>query len=106
MHWSKQERERKTFQEMAWAVLSEKGNRCPRGLERIDLHAVLMFPEKRRRDVSNFGAVLWKLFLDALVREGVIPDDTAEYVTCHEPKIMTGGRALTVITLEAGRHSP
>lgn len=102
--WGKQERVRGEFQEMVWAVLSEKGNKCPRGFQRIECHAVLMFPRGARRDAANFGAVLWKLTLDVLVREGVISDDTAEYVTAFEPRIVTGDKGLTVLTIKGWRE--
>lgn len=103
MHWARQERERARWQEMVWAVLSEKGNKCPRGLARIELRAVLVFPRGARRDASNFGAVLWKLTLDVLVREKVIPDDTARYVECREPRIVSGERAATVLMVKGWR---
>ena len=89
-HWAKQDRERKAFQTMLWAVLNEKGNKCPRGLEAVDLHAVLCFPTKRGRDSDNYGAVLWKWVQDTLTQEGVIPDDTADRCTAHAPQLLQG----------------
>lgn len=102
-HWAKQSRERKAFQEMAWAVLNEKGNKAPRGLEAVEIHAVLMFREDRRRDSDNFGAVLAKWLQDSLTQLGIIPDDTADRCTFYPPKIVKGDKALTLITIEGRR---
>lgn len=102
MHWAYRRRLKDDFQQQLWAVLNEKGNRCPRGLERIEVRAVLTFPEKRRRDADNFGAVLWKWACDVLVREGVIPDDTPEHVLCHSPGMVVGPEAQTMIVVEVG----
>ena len=93
-------RRQKAFQEMVWAVLNEKGNRCPRGLERVDLRAVMYFTVSRKRDGDNYGAVLWKWFQDVLVREGVIPDDTADRCTSHSPVISIGEREATFVVME------
>jgi hypothetical protein len=100
MHWGEQERRRKAFQQMVWAVLNEKGNRCPRGLERIVVRAVLTFPVDRRRDSDNYGAVLAKWVQDVLVREGVIPDDTADRCTFYPPGIITGETEHTFLVIE------
>lgn len=101
LHWSKQKKLREEFQEQVWASINEHGNRCPRGLEKVELHAVIQFPDARRRDSDNFGATLWKLVQDVLVRDGVIPDDSHDRCTAHPPKLMVGRKPLTVVTLEA-----
>lgn len=99
MHWSKQERARKEFQDALWAVLNEKGNRCPRGFGRVKIRAVLTFKDHRRRDSDNFGAVLAKWTQDVLVREGVIPDDTADHCTFYPPGIVTGDGEHTFLVI-------
>jgi hypothetical protein len=98
-HWSKQERERKAYQTVYEAELCRKGNKCPRGFERVEIHAVLMYPEARRRDSDNVS-ILKKWFQDSLVHLRIIPDDTHDRCHFHTPKIMTGGKPLTVITIE------
>ena len=100
LHWSVRERYRKDFQDEAWAVLNEKGNRAPRGLERIDLRAVLYFTVHRRRDGDNYGAVLFKWLQDVLVREGVIPDDTADRCTSHSPAISVSDHEGCFVVME------
>lgn len=100
MHWAQRRLLRDDFQRELWAVLNEKGNRCPRGLERIEVRAVLTFGKKRRRDSDNFGAVLAKWTQDVLVREGVIPDDTADRCTFYPPGIVIGEEEGTLIVVE------
>ncbi len=94
LHWAKRERVRKEFQEQLWAVLNEKGNRCPRGLERVELRAVLHFTEHRRRASDNFGATLWKFVQDVLVREGVIP---------YPPGILVAQSEYTLLVVQPCR---
>lgn len=100
MHWAYRRRLKQEFQQQLWAVLSEKGNRCPRDVAFVDCKAVLTFRDKRRRDAENFGAVLWKWAADVIVQEGVIPDDTPEYILCHTPGIIIGEPEGTLIVLE------
>ena len=97
MHWSKQARVREAFQELVWAVLNEKGNRCPRGLDRVELRAVIQHTTSRRRDSDNAGATLWKFVQDVLVREGVIPDDTADRCHALAPKLVVGDVEQTIL---------
>ncbi len=104
-HWSRKATERRAYQAVYEAELMRKGNACPRGFDRVDVHAVLMYPDARRRDSDNAGAVLKKWFQDCLVNLHIIPDDTADRCDFHTPKILTGGKPLTVITIE-GYYPP
>ncbi len=99
-HWAKQERERMAFQTVVEAELNRKGNKCPRGFGRADIHAVIMLPGARRRDSDNFGAVLAKWTQDVLTGLGVIPDDTADRCTFHPVKIVAGQKSMTGLTIE------
>lgn len=47
----------------------------PPGQHRIGLSAVLVFPTKARRDVSNYAQALWHWVPDALQDCGVLLDD-------------------------------
>lgn len=84
---------------MVWGLVNEKGNRCPRPLAHAEISARITFATKRKRDADNFGACLWKFTLDGLVKAGVIPDDTPEYVTTHAPEMAVGKREETEITI-------
>lgn len=52
----------------------------PLGVPRIGLAATLIFPNRNRRDLQNYSQALWHFVPDALVRAGVIVDDTPEHV--------------------------
>ena len=54
-------------------------------------------PDKRRRDPSNLMPTQ-KAIIDELVRLGLWPDDTPEYVTEHMPTIEISG--LVTITIQ------
>jgi hypothetical protein len=99
-HWAKQRKAREAFQEQVWAALNEHGNRCPRGLERVELRFALSFRVARRRDADNFGALLHKFTQDVLVQQGVIPDDTHDRCTAYPPRIVLGEREQTVIVIK------
>lgn len=58
------------------AVIREvEAQDMPRGVPRIGLSAVLVFPTKRRRDPQNYAPALWNWIPDALQKCGVIHDD-------------------------------
>lgn len=105
-HWTKQGREKEAFQELVWGLLNEKGNRCPRGFDEVEIHSVLMFKVNRRRDSDNFGAVLYKWFQDVLVQQKVIPDDTSDRCTSHPPKIIIGEKEQTTLMLQLRVREP
>ena len=98
-HWARQERERLNWQAMIWALLNQKGNKAPKGLEKVEVRAVLYFTTTRRRDSDNFGAVLAKWTQDCLVDYGMIPDDTADRCTFLPPMIERGQTVYTFLTL-------
>ena len=50
----------------------------------------LTFREKRRRDPHNYVGTVVKALVDGLVRVGVWPDDTPEWVTVAEPVLRIG----------------
>jgi hypothetical protein len=100
LHWAEQAKAREAFQRMVWAVLNEAGNKCPRGLERVELHSEIQFTGERRRDSDNYGAVLNKWVQDVLVREGVIPDDTHDRCRAMPPKLIVGPCEQTVVIVK------
>jgi len=100
-HWSKQERERISFQDLVWPLLCEKGNVCPRPLKPpVVLRAVVSRPLERRRDSDNAGMPMWKWIQDLLVMRGYLADDTHDLVTSMPPRIVVGERAQTVVLIE------
>lgn len=75
-HWSVARRAKRGLQDdLALLLLAA---RVPRGLERVDASAVLLVPDRRRRDVDNYWAPLSKSLGDALVAGGWLGDDTPD----------------------------
>lgn len=103
-HWAKQEREKQKWWEMVWAIINEKGNKCPRGLEAIEVHAVITVTTKRGRDSDNFLTPLNKWTQDALTSAGVVPDDTADRCTFYPPKLAPGKVESTLLMIEEVRR--
>jgi Holliday junction resolvase RusA-like endonuclease len=99
MSWPAQERARRNWQAMVCALLRQPGNVRP-VMERVRIRAVLTFPTKRRRDSDNYGTPLNKWTQDALVMDGMIPDDTHDRCTFMPPVLMTGDCAHTFLTFE------
>lgn len=99
-HWTKQEKARKDFQWMLWCLLLEKGNQCPKGLERVVITAAITLTTNRRRDGDNFGALLAKWSQDTIVKLGVIPDD--DHTRCKfmlPPTILVGSIEQTFLVI-------
>lgn len=105
MHWAAKERERESFQQMVWAVLNEKGNRCPRNLGAVDLHSVIVFTNLRHRDSDNYGSVLYKFVQDVLVAEGIIANDTADLCTGFPPALEVGPAEQTILMISQKNRS-
>jgi hypothetical protein len=47
----------------------------PRGIGKVGLSAMLVFPSRNRRDPQNYAQCLWHWVPDALVTAGVLVDD-------------------------------
>jgi len=74
--WTKHE----ITQEWARAVfVLAKEAKIP-ALNGAELEALIYFPDRRRRDLDNFFAPLWKGAQDGLVDAGVFPDDNSAVV--------------------------
>jgi crossover junction endodeoxyribonuclease RusA len=100
-----QARAKKGWEQAVWALVNERGNRCPRPLAHAELLACITFRQRRRRDAENFGACLWKFTCDGLVKAGIIPDDTPQYVTTYTPELVVGDVEQTQIMIR-GRLEP
>lgn len=61
----------------------------------------IYFKENRRRDPDNFTATAYKLVLDALVRAGVLPDDSVDHVNIHQVRFAVdrnNPRTVVIVT--------
>ena len=62
------------------------------------VHVTLAFPEHRRRDPHNYTGTVVKKIVDTLVRLGVWPDDTPDYVYVDEPTLVVGDECVVRLT--------
>ena len=101
-HWSRRRRAKQRLQRDLEALLMAAG--VPRGVERVDASAVLVVPDRRRRDGDNYRWPLSKALGDALVAGGWLVDDTPEHFAFGELVFEPmPGQALTCVTLGWGR---
>lgn len=79
--------------------LLARGSRAVRaGLPACTVQVRLPFPVQRRRDPHNYTSTCVKWIVDGLVKAGAWPDDTPEYVTVLDPKLLvTTDPTVTVI---------
>lgn len=68
---------------------------------RCEVQITIPFPQSRRRDPHNYVGTICKTIVDALVTTGLWPDDTPEYVTVPEPRLVIGTHCLITITTAA-----
>ena len=97
-HWAAKRRRLKPWQDAAWVTARNylvKASRTPRapmgfsGPEPITVQVVLPFKTTQRRDPHNYTGTVVKAVVDGLVRAGLVPDDTAEWVTVLDPILVT-----------------
>jgi hypothetical protein len=54
----------------------------------VVIEVTLTFPRAGRRDAHNYTGTVVKTIVDELVRLGLVPDDTPEWVTVLDPRIL------------------
>jgi len=96
-HWAEKRKEKQYWCIEIWALLKLNGH--PKNCRHINVSADIYFTTNRRRDSQNYASTLYKFLDDALVTAGVIPDDTAEYISHDEPVLSVGDKAETVIEI-------
>lgn len=90
MHWADRRRRLQP-----WATATVAAARSTPGFatacanpEPVTIHVSLPFLRKARRDAHNYTGTVVKAIVDALVREGLVPDDTPEWVTVEDPTLV------------------
>lgn len=79
-HWRGFHTEKKRWQNsIEFLLVAESVPRPIPAIGPVGAHAILRFPDRRRRDSENFRPVLSKALGDALVNGGWLPDDTDAY---------------------------
>jgi hypothetical protein len=98
MHWSKR---RKYFQDweltlkIAYSMLIAREDI---EVAPMDLEFTFTFDKNTRRDPHNYIATVKKL-IDVLVSEGLVPDDTAEWISVKEPILRIDKDNLCIIKI-------
>jgi hypothetical protein len=54
----------------------------------IEIAVTISFPRAGRRDAHNYTGTVVKTIVDELVRCGLVPDDTPDWVTVKDPAIL------------------
>lgn len=99
MHWAAKKRELDPWREqVAWAWLQERKNWSSVKGEPCIVQVVLPFRTKQRRDPHNYTGTVVKALVDTLVKQGVWPDDTPEWVTVADPICEIGTEARVILT--------
>lgn len=75
----------------AWEVLVSDACReyGIKPVKRVSVTLALFFPDKRRRDLDNYGGLGFKFVCDGLVKCGVLVDDSVDEVV--ELRVVYGG---------------
>lgn len=93
-HWRRTHDAKVTWRDTVFYLAKE--NRLPTLIagRPCDIRFTIPVPDKRRRDPHNYVGSVCKWAIDGLVLAGCWPDDTAEFVTVLEPRLVLGGHLL------------
>lgn len=101
VHWSKRARVTKEWRAAAhWGVRRLGTSADYRDLPPCRVLVELPVPDRRRRDPHNYTSTIVKAIVDGLVDAGCWPDDTPEFVTVDEPRLIPGARSVYVHLIE------
>jgi crossover junction endodeoxyribonuclease RusA len=87
-HWAQVREALKPWRDVAWVACRNevvRGHVPWLGHRAIKVQVVLTFAGKNRRDPHNYVGTVVKAIVDGLVRAGLVPDDTPEWVEVLEP---------------------
>lgn len=90
MHWAARRRRLQPWAlatEAAYKTATKKERAAVEG-KRVKVSVTLSFPRAGRRDPHNYTSTVVKTIVDALVRAGLVPDDTPEWLETEEPLIL------------------
>jgi len=100
LHWSKKQKAKRMVRDdvlIIGGTTAWKGS-MPRPLERAVVRFKFGLPDKRRRDPDNLAASC-KTHLDALVRIGVLVDDSWQNVRLEHEFVYSKGEPFTEIQI-------
>lgn len=64
----------------------------------LDIEFTFQFPSNNRRDPHNYVATV-KPLVDELVQQGLVPDDTAEWLSVKEPKLEVNKEQICTVKI-------
>lgn len=103
-HWSQARKRNTPWREWTAYWVRRQGPSPARHVPvPITVQVTLPFRQKRRRDPHNYTGTTVKAIVDGLVKSGVVPDDTDDWVTVLDPvlTIVPKGTPLeATITIE------
>lgn len=100
LHWAARSRRLKPWgicTAAAYRVSDKKDQDTLQG-QRIRIEVSIPFLRAGRRDSHNYVSTVVKTIVDALITEGMAPDDTPEYVQVIEPHLVVS-KTLDVVVL-------
>lgn len=98
-HWAADRRDRELWFYSASIYARQANFRGqPFPLSPSTVAVTIPFDSNRRRDPHNYTGTVVKAIIDGLVRAGCWPDDTAEFVTVIDPKLVVGGPVVVEVT--------
>lgn len=85
-HWTATKAATHPWNEATWAHLRNHliRTRAPQGYP-VEVQVELRFRTASRRDPHNYTSTVVKAIVDGIVKAGLVPDDTAEWVTVLDP---------------------
>ena len=99
-HWSTKHRATEDAHAEVWAIVREKGKEFAK--PHVPLASAIVTVtwrcDRRRRDYDNFGART-KPYLDALVKEGFLADDSNKVIQEYRMRFEYSKQEETIITI-------
>jgi hypothetical protein len=104
MHWAARSKRLKPWAfwtAIAYRAISVSERKKFYGYK-LKIFVTLPFKNKGRRDPHNYIGTNVKTIIDALIKEGLAPDDTAEYIEVLEPRLSIDDRNEVLIMIYKG----
>lgn len=106
LHWAQRKRRLEPWAwatRAAWRETTQADRDEVKG-EKLSICVFLPFARSGRRDPHNYVGTNVKTIIDALIREGLAPDDTPEYIQVLEPELVVDKEARArVFIIPVGR---
>lgn len=99
LHWAARHRRLKD-----WGILAQVGYKHADDKQllagqRIGVRVFIPFSRKARRDPHNYVGTVVKTIIDGLIRAGMAPDDTPEFVEVLEPNLIVDSQNVVTVYL-------